>query len=172
MKSCLQMLLLFVAITAASAQDRADKEERHVEKSGGYSLVPPEGWKAREFPGLKYQVIVGPATNGFAPNLNVVKETSSLKLDDYVKGNRAALQQLFKNFQLVDQGEFKTAGGLQGVKMIVQDEQGNKQLRQTFYFFESGNTKYVVTASALADGGEKLDPVFDKCLKSFRFEKE
>src|SRR5262249_42430659 len=44
-----------------------------------------------------------------------------------------------------------------------------KLLRQNFYFFDKGKTKFVVTCTALAEGGEKLDPVFEGSRKTFRF---
>jgi len=41
-------------------------------------------------------------------------------------------------------------------------------LRQTFFFIGSGKRKYVVTCTALADGGEEFDAVFSESIKTFR----
>jgi len=33
-----------------------------------------------------------------------------------------------------------------------------------------GGTKFTITCTALAEGGEKLDPIFETCMKTFRFD--
>ena len=168
------VVLTFYAVTC-NGQPGVDKDQdarRHVEKTGGFSFVPPEDWKVRDFPGLKYKIVVGPIGAGFASNINVVDETIKGTLDDYVKGNIAVLQSAFKKFRLVKQDDFKTSAGLQGARLIAESEQNDMLLRQTFYFFGTADTKYVITCSTLAEGGEKLDPVFEKSMKTFRFEKQ
>jgi hypothetical protein len=150
-----------------------DDALRHVEKGGGFSFIPPESWNPKEFPGLKFKVVVGPVHNGFTASINVVEESFRGSLDEYVKGNIATLQKILKNFEMVKQEEFKTTAGLQGVRLIVKNHQFDKDLRQTFYFFGgTADTKYVVTCTTLADDGEKLGPVFERALKTFRFEKQ
>jgi hypothetical protein len=141
---------------------------RHSE--AGFSFVAPPGWEVRPFPGLKFKVVVGPAADGFAPNINVVDEKANIPLDDYVTGNLDTMQQVFQRFRLVKQDAFKTAAGLEGGRLFVENEQGGKLLRQIFYFFGKGDTKYVLTCTALAEGGDRLDPVFEASMKTFRFD--
>jgi hypothetical protein len=160
-----------VLVLAASqvGTARGGEEKRYTEAAGGFSFVPPEGWNVREFGGLKYKIVHGPAAAGFAPNINVTDETYEGTVDAYAKANQATLQRVFKNFRLVKMENFQTAGKMQGVRMIIENDQMDKKLRQTFYFFAKGNRKYVITCSALAEGGDKQDPVFEGCLKTFRF---
>ncbi len=154
-----------------AAEDQNEKVRRHVEKAGGFSFVPPDTWKVQAFPGLKFKIVVGPIRGGFASNINVVDEAFKGTLDEYVKANTAVLMRVLKKVKIVQQGEFKTTSGLQGVRLIVENEQNDKLIRQTFYFFGTAETKYVVTCSTLGEGGAKLDPVFAEAMKTFRCEK-
>jgi hypothetical protein len=145
---------------------------RHVEKAGGFSFVVPEAWNARDFPGRKFKLIFGPSEAGFASNINVVDEAFDDSLDAYVKATTDVLPRVLKEYRLVKQDEFKTTTGVAGARLIVENEQGGKLLRQTFYIFGAPKTMFVVTCSTLAEGGEKLDAVFETSMKTFRFEKQ
>jgi hypothetical protein len=148
------------------------ESRRNVEQIGGFSFVPPEGWDVRTVPGLKYKVVVGPVRDNLPANINIVDEPFKGSLDDYAKATVTAAQARFKKFRVVKEQEFKTAAGLPGVRLITEDEQKDKLLRQTFFIFSAADIIYVATASTVSEGGEKLDPIFEACLKSFRFEKK
>jgi hypothetical protein len=150
--------------------DQAGDVRRHTEAAGGFSFVPPEGWAIRPFPGAKFKTAVGPAAAGFAPNINVVDESFSGSLDAYVKGNLDSMQRVFKQFRLLKQEEFKTSQGLQAARVIAENELNGRVLRNTYYFFPNGDTKFVVTCTALAEGGDKFDPVFEGSMHTFRFD--
>ena len=122
----------------------------------------------KEIPGLKYQIAVGEPVDGFAPNINVVDESFRGSLSDYVAKNLQALGKLFKDFKKLSESEFKTDSGLKGTKLITQADQQGRSLRQTFFFFEGKpGKKLVITCSALADKGSKLDPLFEASMKTF-----
>ena len=91
-------------------------------------------------------------------------------LEDYVKANLAALPQMLKKYRLLQKDNFVTTAGQQGVRAIVEDEQGNRLLRQTFYFFGKESTMFTITCTALVDGGEKFDSTFETSMKTFRFD--
>jgi hypothetical protein len=164
-------LLLVPALVAGGAEGGDGRGRRYAEKSGKFSYAPPENWRMSAVPGLKYEIAIGPTRDGFASNITVVDEEFNGSLDDYVKSNVEALKANFKGLTLEVPGKFRTKDGVQGVRLISESEQAGRRLRQGFYFFETGSTKYVVCCSTLADGGEKLDPVFEKALKSFRLGK-
>jgi hypothetical protein len=138
------------------------------ETAGGFSYEPPAGWDTVAFPGLKYKVTHGPAANGFAPNINVVDEIYSGSLSDYADLNMANLKRLMPDLKIIRRDEITTNDRQPGKRVVVEDRQVRMELRQTFYIFGNGSRKYVVTCSALADGGEKLDSLFEHCVKTFR----
>jgi hypothetical protein len=168
--------LLFFVLPAFPCSElpgegKDDESRRHLEKAGGFSFIPPSTWKVRDLPGLKYKIAVGPVQHGFPPNLTVQDESFKGTLDAFVESSIAVLMRGLKKVQIVKQENFKTTSGLQGVRLIVEDEQKGKLLRQTFYVFGTAETKYVVTFTTLAKGGERLDPIFERAMKTFRFEK-
>jgi hypothetical protein len=163
-------LMLLMVVTSALQAD--DKPARYVEKEGGFSFVLPPDWKVREFPGFKYQIAHGPAADGFAPNINFADEAFRGKLSDYVTANKRTLSAVFKDYKELGEAELKTDDGMPCIRLVAQCNHQGKVLRQTFYFFDlAPGRKLVATCSALADGGEKLDPVFEASLKTFRVEK-
>jgi hypothetical protein len=165
------VLLTFTAGCAVRAPaDAAGDPRRHVEPAGGFSFVPPEGWEVRPIPGLKFKAAFGPTSAGFTPNINVVDESFDGPLDAYVQGNIGAARRAFKQFRLLSQDEFNTSGDLRGARAVGENELNGMVLRQTYYFFAKGDTKFVVTCSAQADGGDKLDRVFEASMKTFRFD--
>src|SRR5439155_16416633 len=68
--------------------------------------------------------------------------------------------------------EFITAAGIECLRVKFENEQNGFTFRQTQYFFANGNSKLVVTCTALAKGGESLDPVFEASMKTFRLNDE
>ncbi|HXT42225.1 MAG TPA: hypothetical protein VN887_19615 [Candidatus Angelobacter sp.] len=146
--------------------------ERHVEPVGGFSYCPPKDWAVKEVPGMKYKIAFGPAAGGFASNINVVDESFSGPLSDYVKANVQVLTKMFKGLKNLGQTDFKTDSGLNGVRLIIQSEQQAHLLRQTLFFFDGkGGRKLVVTCSTLAKGGARLDDTFTASMKTFILEK-
>jgi hypothetical protein len=142
--------------------------DRHIEQSGGFSFQAPTEWVFRDFPGMKYQIAFGPATNSFSPNMNVVDEVFDGSLNDYVKENEKAIEKMFDQYKLIKKSDFKTSKGLKGKKMITTSIQQKNVVRQIFYFFPGSHEKYfVVTCSTLAQDGDLLDSVFDESMQSF-----
>jgi hypothetical protein len=89
-------------------------------------------------------------------------------VDDYVTASLPLLKRTLEDLRIEKQGVFRTESGLDGVRLITQNRQQGRQLCQTFYFFGNGEKVYVVTCTALADGGDQLDPLFERTMKTFR----
>ena len=168
--ACLVILAIFIAIH--SNVIHAAEPRRHEEKAGGFSFIPPDGWTMRELPGMKYKLAVGPIEGNFAANINTVDENFEGSLKDYVKNNIETIRHLFKDFKLIKQDDFKTESGIPGTRVVIEDKQGDINLRQTFFFLAKGSKKFVVTCSVKIEGGDKLDQAFEKCLMTWKFEKQ
>jgi hypothetical protein len=149
-----------------------EKAARHVEKAGGFSFVPPKEWTIRDIPGMKFKGAVGPAANGFAPNIVFVDEAYSGTLADYMAATKKALGTVFKNYKELGEKKLKTDGGSEMIMLVIEREDNGKTLRQRFYFLNlSAEKKIVATCTTLAEGGDKFDDVFETSLKSYRVEK-
>ena len=156
-------ILIVLSGAGAAAQSRID------EPAGGFRYTIPRGWQVRSLPSItQYKVCVGPAANGFAPNINVLTESFHGPLPEYVRRALDYAASKLSEFKKVSQGPFKTTAGMAGIRAVTTSHQRDRDIRQVFYFFPGkGNVKYVVTASALAADGEKLDSAFDGSLKTF-----
>jgi hypothetical protein len=164
------IVLAIVLLVSRGSDSKDDPPEagRHSEPAGNFSYVPPRGWNVKDFGGLKFKVVIGPPAEGFAPNMNFIAEANPLPLDACVDGTVAQLQQVFANFRLIDRQAFTTRAGLKGHKIIYENQQNNRRLRQCQYFFDLGREKLVITATALASAGGQHDAVFDECVKTFK----
>lgn len=121
-------------------------------------------------PFSKFHVAMGTPESGFAPNINVVKETFPGTLDAYTQGNLEVMPKVFKKYRLIRQDSFQTSDGVDANRLLIENEQEGFVIRQIMYALSRDQTKIVVTCSALADDGEKFDNLFDQAAKSFRFE--
>jgi hypothetical protein len=117
---------------------------------------------------LKYRISHGPRENEFAPNINVVDEAFSGTLAAYVDANLRNIERLLVNLKVFSREDLKTQDNEAIVKVVTENEQQGRMLRQTFFFIGSGNRKYVMTCTALADGGDKFDPSFAGSVETFR----
>lgn len=143
---------------------------RHYEEAGKFSFIPPDGWQMGELAGLKYQVAVGPVSDEFAPNLNIVDEAFSGALEEYAEANLTVLEQTLTNLNVVDQADFTTDDGAEALKVVLENTQNDRDLRQTLYFFDGPAQKYVMTCTRLADGQTEVDALCDRAAQSFLLE--
>ena len=146
--------------------------QRHYEPTGRFSYLPPAGWDLVDSGELAYQVAVGPEQADFSPNLVVLDETFDGSLDDYVAASLTNMGEFFQEFRLIDRRTFRSDDGHLGTRLITENVQGGRTLRQTYYFFERGPTKFVLTCTQLAGAGDNLDATCDASAQTFRLEPE
>jgi len=158
--------------TPAPAIELEPEPNRHYEPVGGFSFVPPEGWQMIEASGLAFKAAIGPIADEFAPNISVLDEAFDGSLDAYASLGLDNMQQFFENLVLVSEGAFQPDEGSPGVRIVVESVQGGRRLRQAFYFFDGGATKFILTGTQLADSGKNWDAMFDESAGTFRFESE
>jgi len=168
----LRLLLFGLGLFAAAISCRAT-DSQTVVAPGLFSYQAPSGWTVKDSPISKYKISFAPPANGFAANINVVIETFAGSLSDYVTGSLNGLKAtpVLTNVQVLSQQPFRTAGGIDGQRVVVSDTMGKINMQQTFYFFDGGsNAKLVITASCLAADGATDAPLFDAALKTFTLE--
>ena len=123
-------------------------------------------------PSLAYKVAVGPEMDNFAANLTVVDEPFGGTLDEYASSAIDGLSQYFEDFEVLSQDEFKPEEGPPGVRIVAENVQSGRVLRQRFYLLNAGTIKFVVTCTRLADAADELDAACEESVKTFRFESE
>ncbi|HYV36154.1 MAG TPA: hypothetical protein VE988_10650 [Gemmataceae bacterium] len=173
MRAAIVMNLLAFVVMIPNVGGVQDKPARHVEKDGGFSIELPPNWTAQEFGGLKFKILVGPVVNGFGSNMVFMDESSTSNLKDYVAASKKALQAVIKDIKEISETEMQTAEGAACVRLVFEAEHQGIRLRQTVYCLDlAPGKKLAITCSTLADGGDKLDAVFEASAKSLRIEKK
>ena len=148
------------------------ESDRYYEAVGGFSYIPPAGWELIDASGAEYKIAVGPEQGDFRPNLVVVDEPFDGSLDEYVSTSIANMGDFFEGSQLISQDEFAPQDGPAGVRFVVENAQGGRLLRHSFYCFDAGARKFVLTGTQLAGASVSLEPTFDAAARTFRLEAE
>ena len=161
--------LVFGLLLAAIALPLHADQGATITEPGIFVYQAPPDWEVKESPMSKYKVAMGPAKNGFAPNINVVTESYDGTLENYVEINKTAIKNsaMFSNVTFVSQAAFEGANGVKGIRLVTTDTLSKMNLQQIFYFFTGSKSKIVVTASSSADTGDQYAPIFDASLKTF-----
>ena len=175
MKKILIAATILLACTAAVAAQGTCL--RYPENGAGFSFCPPDSWTIEEQAGEKYKVMFGTGAN-FRPNINIREQTSAGTLAEYAElakkliVSKENIEKLGATTLVVlDQSEFITTSGLSGIKVTYQTEFKGYLIRSMQYYFElKGGRKIIATFTGMVAEKEKLDPILDRSMKTFRIE--
>jgi len=142
----------------------------YTERNAGFTMSMPIGWQTMDA-NQKYLMIVGPTEKGFTPNIGFADDTFSGSLSDYIDAVFLVIGQFYADLTTVSRGNFSTNSGLRGEYVTIQGRMGEISVRQKMYLFPNviGGGIILVTGTAPAANGEKFDPIFDECVKTFRW---
>jgi hypothetical protein len=146
----------------------AENDKRIIFDNGSFSICPPLGWRTMVFPGLKYEVILGPEDGGFTANMTFADESYIGNLRDYVDLNLVQLERVFENCRIIERKDFRTNSGIAGECVITYTFQLNINLIQVYYFLPLGNNSYIVIACTVVEAASaKYIPLFEDSMRSF-----
>lgn len=158
----LTALTLVLAATAAHAGPQV------TDTAGGFSYTAPNGWKVTTMAVSKYKIAYAKPSGGFATNLNVVDENSTLSMPDYARASAKTLKSMMPGYHFISQGPFVTKAGLHGIKVVTEGSPAGRKLRQMYYLFPAhGSRKLVVTASIPQAQAAQYAAVVDAAMKTF-----
>jgi hypothetical protein len=167
MKASLKVILSVVFVffsTFAFAQNG----ERVKFLNGNFSICPPAGWQVFEFPGLEYDVFVGPTEQGFSANIIFMDESYDGGLQEYVDLNILNMVKFLQNYEVVKRNAARTNSGISGEYIIIKHEQSGYNIEQIIYIFPVKNKKYLVfTYTVLENLFERYLPLFENSAKTF-----
>lgn len=151
--------------------------QRHAEPAGGFSFCPPQGWIVAAKEGHKYKIIHRERSQSFTPNINVKEEASTYTLADYVN---ASVRMITTDYQkigatsikMLEQTNFITANRTPGIKATFRTEYKGLIIRTLQYYFNGKDgQKLIVTCTFLEEEKAALDPVLERAMKTFQFDK-
>ena len=162
----LSMILVFITIGCATKgiipkEDKSDLQER-VE----FSLPIPEGWKLTEWPGYKYEVLLGPNNENSASNIIFSDGSFKGSLEMYVD---YYVEQLFllhdDNFSLARQSDFETQNKQKGIKLICHKLVHGIQYYQEIYFFDLiQERQFFITCTTIKEIKDYDKEIFDRII--------
>jgi len=169
MKKSLVICFLFAFLFVQNINSQT-LGELYTEKTAGFSMSMPLGWQTFDA-SQKYLMIIGPTDSGITPNIGFADEAYSGSITAYIDLVLLNIRQLFNELNVIDRYFISTNAGLQGECVTFQGRMGEINVRQKMYVFPnvSGNEIMQIVTTASAINGEKFDPLFDECIKTFRW---
>jgi len=144
----------------------------YIEKNAGFTMSMPLGWQTIDF-NQKYLMIIGPTENGYTPNIGFGDDSYTGSMSAYIDEVLLLIRQFYAELTVINRGNFSTDSELRGECVTFQGRMGEISVRQKMYIFpnENGSGIIVITCTAPLANGEKFDPIFDECVKTFRWTK-
>jgi hypothetical protein len=142
----------------------------YTERNAGFTMSMPRGWQTMDA-NQKYLMIVGPTENGFTPNVGFADDTFSGPLSEYSDSVLSVIGQFYADLTIINRGNFSTNSGLRGEYATIQGRMGEISVRQKMFIFPNASRGGIIliTGTAPAANGERFDPIFDECVKTFRW---
>jgi len=146
--------------------------EEGIFQGNGFRIKPPSGWGVGNAAAMKVTALfINPAedktkTNVFHSNINVVAESTTLTLDDYVALNKGTLQKSVKKYSST---EFQktTVGGRAGYMIGGIFAQDGEQLRNRQLIIVESGMAYIITGTSLDSAWSKYVKQINAALTSF-----
>lgn len=143
--------------------------EKVVEEKGGFSYSLPDGWRSEEFAGADFRVAIGPAHDGFRPNVNIAKGTrAGMSLGFNVRLYLATAKKRHPEFNLLKMAPALTADFQPSVVVVFEHKEGDKLLRFTLAFIDGiGDERYLLTFTTLPNRTKELEATITTFIQSF-----
>ena len=173
LKRMLHMLCastLIALFAACAPQQQAPEANRVFEREGGFSYVPPAGWKVQRASSFKYQIVIGPASNGFTPNMNFLIEDSNMPFQEYVDLSKANIPKLLPNSVVKSSAAFDLKSGSSAAKIIWDTNINQNNIRINSYLVDGKTRKFVITCGRALTQPTSIDVECDQAASSFRIE--
>ena len=164
---------LIVAVAAAQGGASPSPPARHVERAGGFSFMPPPGWKMVKHPKQPYAVAAGPRRNAFTPTLFFADREAASSVGAFIEQTVKDGQAKFKDFKKIQVGVVKTNGGKSTAdKLVIESSpEAEARLRQTTYVITKSSGSYLVAyCTGLADEAVAFDKLCDGAIGTFKWE--
>jgi len=169
---CLTILIaaIFTLSTAACGSDAkpASPPGKLHEEAAGFSVDPPDGWVIGEKPKKGLRGASAPAGTPGNSDLDITEEKHTGTTAEYATKTIAGLQKIFEGTTVVKNEAFTTDSGVTGTKFVVAMDVIGQKLRQSWYVFPKTGSVIACTFNTQQEGGEAMDAVFDKSMKTFK----
>ena len=158
---------------ASSGCGREKEPGRYYNRAEDFSLKLPEEWETREgMMGTAVIALGSPAgpPDKFRENVNVVVERlpRSMSAKEYDAAAQGTLT-MMAGFASADRGT-GNIDGREAVWGVYSHKMMKVRMKVLMYVVVRGRKAYVITCTTLPDAFDEHEPVFQKIVRSFRFE--
>ncbi len=131
-------------------------------------LSPASDWQRATINGV--ETLLGPSVDGFRTNVVLVEEADESNLEAFVDKSLKRMDVAFPKFQFLDRGAFKTASGIEGIRVSYQSTADKQHLWHVVYFFDvtEQKKKHIFTCTAAATNEKSFGPKFDALIRTYR----
>lgn len=162
-------LIVLLAFAVGGCKKKVEHEAgRYYDKDDNLSFKIPSGWQKKTFQGKP--VIVDTPQGGFAPNINVVNERTSVSPKKYADVAMKKLPQKLPGVKNLARGTFTTAKGEEGTTVSFLNSQQGFRLWQIQYYFKDGGRIHVITGSTTESDRKRFEKIMAETMKTLRFE--
>jgi len=169
MNSKIKWLGFFMILTLAAAF----AQKTFTSREGGFTIVPPKGWKSEN--GSQYgvqAVFYGPTERNFAVNINYVTENlpSAMSLNEYTTAALRAVGGALDGYKQVSRRTV-TVGNAKATEHIYRFniKEAGMSLQGKQLIFVRGRKAQVFTFTALTSNYAKHVSTFDRSMKTLRW---
>lgn len=144
-------------------------QERHVEKGGGFSYVPPASLSIRrEVPGIKFGIHFAPPKDAFAANLNFVDEAVAIDWKTYVEKSIEAILTLAKAEIVEKPAPFELDSKIECVRFVYKMSATGRETRHICFLIRvKPDSAIIATFSSLPADGTAWDEPVAKSIRTF-----
>ena len=162
---------MIVAVLSGCGGDRPIPTSRLDQPIGNFSFVTPDGWFRNKIAGIDFIVVSTKPDCGINPNIFVDFVLPSPELNDAVVKLTTTYKSNHLDYEVIEQADFKTESGLQGVKITARRNSKKQLPLGTYqYVIKEVDRVIAITCTCADSVKEKYEPIFDQTLRTLETE--
>jgi hypothetical protein len=149
-----------------------DGEERFVESQGGFSIIPPARWVARNVGGLTFRTLNAPESTGDNP-VRMVFSISNMntQIGPFADNSLRYWGDNDHTFRVISRSEFVTADNVVGIRVHASMIFHRMPIFCYFYFIPGQGKAMIIESQVYSSQrvASRFEPVFDSAVRTFRW---
>jgi hypothetical protein len=138
---------------------------RYTNPDGSFSFIMPEDWEIED-EGDEYTVIRGPAKGGFQPTLLIARISDPMMLELWTASVQDDTIAMMKGYSQISEEFIESDDGDTFFRWEFTATQNGSKYHFTFYMYDPGTWKLVISYMRLEKAGAEDDAMIDASMRS------